>query len=334
MAASPAVGPWMILMRGRFRVTALGWRLLAMAVLAAAIGAARSEEAPAAGETAAARPDCSLEPGPRRAVVRVIDAETIELDDGTAVRLIGALAPRAPLEPSAPGGGSDATAWPPEREAEAALKELVAGATVELGFSGRRTDRYGRLVAQVFRVDGETRRWVQGELLANGHARAYGLPQSFGCSDGLLAQERIARQGGLGLWRNAAYAPRAANDWAALRKLRSTYQLVTGTVHGVRQTKATLYLNFGPDWRRDFSAVVPLGHADRAWTETLAGLAGKTVTVRGWVERRGGAFITINDASQIEVLDDATGAVAADTAPPAPRRRSRPRAAVPPAAGN
>ncbi len=41
-------------------------------------------------------PACELHAGPTRAVVRVIDAETVLLDDGREVRLIGALAPRSP----------------------------------------------------------------------------------------------------------------------------------------------------------------------------------------------------------------------------------------------
>jgi endonuclease YncB( thermonuclease family) len=36
-----------------------------------------------------------LEAGPKRTVTRIIDGETVTLDDGSELRLIGALAPRA-----------------------------------------------------------------------------------------------------------------------------------------------------------------------------------------------------------------------------------------------
>src|SRR4051794_36611652 len=55
-------------------------------------------------------PACTLQAGPLRSVVRVLDAETVLLDDNEEVRLIGALAPRSP--DANPG----AQAWPPEEE--------------------------------------------------------------------------------------------------------------------------------------------------------------------------------------------------------------------------
>src|SRR5690348_13278926 len=75
---------------------------------------------------------CTLEPGPVRTVTRVVDGETIVLDDGKAVRLIGALAPRARDADAAPG------AWPPEADAIKALSDLTLGKRVKLAFSGRK----------------------------------------------------------------------------------------------------------------------------------------------------------------------------------------------------
>ncbi len=48
---------------------------------------------------------CTLEPGPVRTVTRIVDGETLVLDDGKVVRLIGALAPRARDAGAAPGAG-------------------------------------------------------------------------------------------------------------------------------------------------------------------------------------------------------------------------------------
>ena len=66
-----------------------------------------------------------------RTVARVLDGETLTLDDGSVVRLIGALAPRARDAGDAPG------AWPPESEAVKALSDLVLGKKVKLAFGGR-----------------------------------------------------------------------------------------------------------------------------------------------------------------------------------------------------
>ncbi|MGZ5822734.1 MAG: thermonuclease family protein [Hyphomicrobium sp.] len=185
---------------------------------------------------------CTLEAGPTRSVVRVIDAETVLLDD-EEVRLIGALAPRSPdLRP-------DAQSWPPEQDTAAALRDLVVGRSVELATSGRAKDRYEHLLAHLFLDDNGDRVWVQGRLLSTGHARAYGLTDSFACARELLAHERVARAAGIGLWANAAYATRKTDDGGKLLRYRNSYQIVEGSVVRVKAAKARTYLDFGRDWR-------------------------------------------------------------------------------------
>ncbi len=56
------------------------------------------------------------------------------------------------------------------------MSRLATGTVVELGFDEGRSDRYGRLLAQVFVVSGEARRWLQEELIAQGLGRVYSFP--------------------------------------------------------------------------------------------------------------------------------------------------------------
>jgi endonuclease YncB( thermonuclease family) len=243
---------------------------------------------------------CTLQAGPIHAVVRVIDAETVLLDDNREVRLIGALAPRSP--DMSPG----AEAWPPEEQAAAALRDLVLGRSVELAYSGRRVDRYGRRLAHLFLDRDGERIWVQGRLLSSGHARAYGLPRSFACMRELKAHERVAREAKAGLWSNAAYATRSALRPAELMRRRNSYEIVAGRVVRVVTTKSRVYLNFGSDWRRDFTAGVGarLVRANPALGKKLAALEGRLVEVRGWIEYRNGPYIDVEDASQIEAVEE------------------------------
>ena len=183
----------------------------------------------AAHLTGAATRACVLEQGETRAVARVADSETLVLDDGRQVRLIGALGARHQ------DADADPEFWQPEADARAELERLVAGRTVQLGFAGRRVDRNGRVLAHVFVVDAGAHAepagpmptgpqagdaqpaapsasddppgaWVQGHMIQTGHARAYVLPGNSACADALIALEGQARASGLGLWRNAAYA--------------------------------------------------------------------------------------------------------------------------------
>lgn len=278
------------------RVFRLPPTVTAAALLAAALGVA----AALAEEKTGAPPVCTLQAGPTRSVVRVLDAETVLLDDHQEVRLIGALAPRSPdLSPSA-------QPWPAEEAAIAALRALVLGRTVSLATSGRESDRYGRKLAHLF-IDQEGERlWIQGELLTSGHARVYGLPRSYACMRELIAHERVARDAGLGLWASAAYAVRSARRTRDLMARRNSYEIVAGTVAKVAATKARTYLNFGADWRKDFTAGIaaPVLRANPEWARTLAALEGKRVEVRGWIQYRNGPYIDIEDPSQIALADD------------------------------
>lgn len=242
---------------------------------------------------------CTLTAGAKGAVVRVIDAETIELDDGQHVRLVGALAPRSPdLDPKA-------EPWAPEVSAQQTLRQLVAGKTVFLATSGRTQDRYGHRLAHVFVDNDGERIWVQGEMLLRGQARAYGLPGSFDCMHELLAHEKAARDAGVGLWRNGAYSPRPAWRTRELLRRRNSYEIVTGNVAKVAVTKARTYINFGRDWRSDFTAGIEARvlRENPDLAEALQQLEGRHVEVRGWIQYRNGPYIDIEHPSQLAIVD-------------------------------
>jgi endonuclease YncB( thermonuclease family) len=224
------------------------------------------------------------------------------LDDGKVVRLIGALAPRARDAGAEPG------AWPPEIDAIKALSNLVLAKRIKLAFAGRRADRYGRALAQVFLEDRGREEWVQGALLANGYARAYGLPESFTCARELLAHEADARRKRLGLWGNGVYRTLPADHPGEIMKRRGKYERVTGTVVSVGRTKGATYLDFSNDWRSDFTARIDkkVLAANPEFDRSLNGLASKTIVLRGWIELRNGPLIDIADPSQLEIQDAAS----------------------------
>jgi endonuclease YncB( thermonuclease family) len=241
-----------------------------------------------------------LEPGPARTVVRIIDGETVSLDDGSELRLIGALVPRIMDVDAEPG------AWPMEAAATEALRALVLGKSIELRFGPVRADRYGRLQAHAFLIEGDGRRWIQGTLLQEGHARAYALAADRTCAEDLLAAERSAREARRALWAQAAYQVRSADNPADLMRYRATFQIVEGAIVRVAQLRETIYLNFDHNWRRGFS--VSLRRDDRALLGAHArdpkALEGRTVRVRGWIDQRGGApVIDLSASGLIEVTE-------------------------------
>jgi micrococcal nuclease len=251
----------------------------------------------------AAHARCDLEPGPVRSVARVIDGETLALDDGSEVRLIGALAPRAM------DVGAEAGQWQPETEAVQALSTLVLGKSVTLGFGGERTDRYGRALAHVFLDGGGDKAWVQGQMLSAGHARAYAISGNRACQSELLAHERVARDAGLGLWQHAAYQIRRAVPPWPLNAYRGTFQIVDGVVTRASEAREVSYLNFG-DGRIDDTSRTPrrafsinIKRADRDVLGEIGGavktLDGARLEVRGWIESKSGPSIDISMAGLI-----------------------------------
>jgi micrococcal nuclease len=267
-------------------------------VLSACMGLVSRPAAAADSPESAARTCAGLAPGPARTVIRIIDGETVGLDDGSELRLIGMLAPRAIDVGATPG------AWPWEGKARDALQALVLGKSVELGFGGERLDRYGRLQAQVHLIEGDQRRWVQGHQLAQGLARAYIVAGNRACADELLAAERTARETRRGLWAEAAYQVRQADRPTELPGYRTTFQIVEGRIARVAFVRGVIHLNFDRNWRQAFSA--SLRNADRGLLGLFAGdpktLEGRQVRVRGWIEGRDRPAIDLSSGGLIEVV--------------------------------
>lgn len=268
---------------------------------------------------------CAPDAGEAHHVVRVIDGDTVELDNGRELRLMGAMAPR-------PNSLTvDVARWPPAQDATRALAALVLNRSVLLRYEGRRRDRYGRVLAQlVIAGSGDTRsRWVQRRLVAEGYARAYALPGNTACLGPLVAAENEARLARRGLWEGDLYRVHKAAEVAALLRLVGRFVVVEGRVAGVTRTRRYTYINFGADWRDDFTVSLRTPVVDRAeqGEARASALEGRTIRARGWIERRNGPMIELSGLDEIEIVDDETAVATEtrtrDTAPPnekTPRR--------------
>ncbi|WP_072396075.1 thermonuclease family protein [Hyphomicrobium sp. CS1GBMeth3] len=247
---------------------------------------------------------CAPESGGSHDVLHVIDGETLLLDDGREVRLIGALAPE-PNDPSAKSRDRMLA-----EQASRALSALVTDRAVTLRYEGRRRDRYGRVLAQVYAGSASDGVWVQKRLISDGFARAYSLPGNAGCIAALMSAEQTARTAGAGLWDVSSYRARAADDVSQLLSLTGRFALVEGRVADVTRAQRVTYLNFGADWRSDFTASLANADVDRSagGAEALGKLEGKRVRVRGWIERRNGPMIVLGSPDEIEVLEDSEAA--------------------------
>jgi endonuclease YncB( thermonuclease family) len=205
----------------------------------------------------------------------------ITLDDGRIVRLSG-------IEP-----GENATM--PAAGTAITLKRLATIAE---------TDRYGRLAAHVFINEDGAERWLQSDLVGRGLARVSARVGDAGCAKILLMRERSAQAARLGLWAEPYYVIAKAEAPAEVLKLRGQLALVEGKVLSVRESGATIYVNFGRRWSEDFTVTIAKRHEKlfAAAGLTPKALDGRRVRVRGWIEERGGPWVEAARPEQIEVL--------------------------------
>ena len=252
----------------------------------------------AAGPLPAAEPS-PLEFAGRARVVAVIDGDTVVLDDGRQVRLVGIQAPKLPL------GRVGFETWPFADEAKAALEALVQGRMVTLGYGGRRVDRHGRALAHLYlgeagpQPDG----WVQGALLEQGLARVYSFADNRALVADMLALERRARRENRGIWADAFYGIRRPEE--ALGHVGS-FQIVEGHVVEASIVRGRAYLNFGEDWRSDFTVTLSPAVRRRFERDGIdpVSYGGRRVRVRGWIDSFNGAMIEATHPEQIEVVEE------------------------------
>lgn len=237
---------------------------------------------------AAAAPE-TLRPAGEARVVDVVNGATVRLETGDTARLAGVEAPRL--------GGRDRRPWPHAEASRRALAALVFDKRVRLFYAGRRTDRYGRLIVHLF----VGLRWVQADLVAAGHVRVRSYADNRLRIAELLVREAAARRAGLGLWADGRYAVRTLET---VRRDLESWQIVEGRVKAVAGFRTVAYLNFGNDWRTDFTVRIGARarRLFRAGGIDLKALEGRKIRVRGWVRSRNGPLIVATHPEQIELL--------------------------------
>jgi endonuclease YncB( thermonuclease family) len=273
-----------------------------LGVIVAALSAATAAQAQtsASGKAPAATKsiptnECKLTTVAAGTVASVIDGRTLVLEDGREVRL-AAIEVAPPTEPAGAA-------------AKSALETLTAGHAIELRAAGPEptpeTDRYGRLFAHVYVTRNNSERWVEAELVARGHARVSARVGERACAVALLARERAARAANLGLWADPYYVVRPADDAAAVAAERGRFAIVEGKVLSVRESGATIYVNFGRRWTQDFTVTIAKRNESAFTSAGLEPkrLQGRRVRVRGWIEQRGGPWVEATRPEQIELAE-------------------------------
>jgi endonuclease YncB( thermonuclease family) len=237
---------------------------------------------------------CKLDTIGSGVVTGIVDARTVLLDGGREARL-------AAIEIGTTGQQARASeALPSLVGRNAILRRIGAG-----GAAGAAHDRYGRLLVHLFVSEHGSERWIQADLVERGEARVSSRIGDRACARELLARESKAREAKLGVWAEPIYGIMPADEPAAIAAERGRFAIVEGKVLSVRESGATIYVNFGRRWSEDFTVTV-LKRNERSFA--AEGLEPKRlerhrVRVRGYVEQRGGPCIEAVRPEQIEIVE-------------------------------
>jgi endonuclease YncB( thermonuclease family) len=218
------------------------------------------------------------------AVKKVYDGDTVLLQDGRKVRLLGINTPEvAHRDKDAEAGGETAKAW---------LENALRGKKVRLQADTEKQDKYGRVLAYLFTEDGMH---VNVELVKHGLAAVTVHPPNLLYVGPLLAAQREAEALKLGIWSVPAYAAKPAETLN--RDNSRGWQRVTGRVNNIRRKGKYTYLEFSPQFNARIAPDdLPLfGDVDE--------YAGKEVELRGWLSRSKDRYsLLLRHPSAIEIV--------------------------------
>lgn len=239
--------------------------------------------------TAMALPSCAGPVEISDARLRQVEPDgSIVLVDGRRLHLEGVRLPSGALDRAPRAFGNQALT---------ALAALLRSGPLTLTALSPKKDRYDRIRVQAFAGD----EWVQGALLDRGLARVWIAPDRTECAPELFAAEARARAARAGLWSSPAYAIRNPSN---LESDTGTFQIVEGKVLDASVRNGRVYLNFGADWRTDFTVTIdPVDRGNfRGSGVDPTSYVGQTVRVRGWVQSQNGPEIEVPNPQGIEVL--------------------------------
>ncbi len=218
----------------------------------------------------------------------VIDGDTVVLDDGRRIRLIGMDTPELARD--------DRPAEPLAAEARQALEALIAphGNHVLGEYDAQRKDPYDRTLAHLFTPNGRN---LTEALLRRGLATLVVIPPNVRHVSAYLDAEREARAARRGLWRLPAFQPVEARD---LPRKAKGFHVVRGTVTRIGHGRRSLWIEFG----KRFS--VRIDKDDLPWFDAVVPdrLKGRRIEVRGLIwPHKGRLRMRLRHPALLQILD-------------------------------
>jgi hypothetical protein len=214
------------------------------------------------------------------------DGDTVELEDGRKIRLLGINTPEVEhKDKMTEAGGEDAKAW---------LINKLQHARVRLEFDVEKTDKYGRTLAYLF---SENKEHINLSLVKAGLATISIYPPNLLYVNELIAAENKAEQDKLGIWQRPEYAAIPVSNLTEAG--HHGWTRLVGKVVSIRNTSKSVYLVFSDQFE---------ARIESKWLSLFPDVndyVGKTLEVRGWLSKNRKQFsMLIRHPSAIRQLEN------------------------------
>ena len=223
-------------------------------------------------------------------VVGVIDGDTVKLDTGESVRLIGLDTPE--LNP--PTGPIEYYGL----QAKKFTKDKLLGQRVYLEYGAEKFDEYDRTLAYIYLADGTL---FNAQLLEEGYAHLLAIAPNLEYLDHFKKEVKAARKNKRGLWQKRNLGLPIIS-WQEADAYRREEVLVTGEVVATYDAGEVTFLNFARNYDETFSAVIFASAEYKFAVEAEDYFLDQKVQIRGEVkEHQGAPEIVIKEPTQIKV---------------------------------
>ena len=206
-------------------------------------------------------------------VAKVVDGDTVVLEGGEKVRLLGINTPEVAYRnrPAEPGGEA----------ASDYLRALIEGELVRLEYGQERRDKYQRVLAHLFTEAGEN---INALLLSKGLAHAVVKLPNVRLIEQYFSAEKGAQVSKKGLWSLPQFK---IHKIEVAGRFRNSFRRLRGVVKRLEEKKTAWVLHF----KSGVKALIRKEHLEPfiRYGREPQRLAGKQITIRGWVHQSKGA---------------------------------------------
>lgn len=228
-------------------------------------------------------------------VDKVIDGLTFILKDKTILRLASLDIPDFAIWRNAPYS-EDALKLLQETLPEGTEVMVYQTVTAKKGRLNRMNHELAHIVTKQEPV------WLNGALLAHGLARVMIAPNAPEMVEQMLLTEQEARKNKRGIWSDESDYKVLTPETA--EKAMGEFAIIEGRIENAASVRNDIYLNFGKDWKKDFTIMIkPTMRKELSHRRiNPLSLQGQVVRIRGWLRDYNGPLIELDVPEHMELI--------------------------------